>query len=317
MNNNNNDNNNDKSKKIDVNDMHCGFVAVLGAPNAGKSTLVNHFLGTKVSIVSHKVQTTRTIVRGIAINGNAQIVFIDTPGIFKPKKRLEKAMVSAAWTGASDADMVMLLVDAKKGLDEETQNIIANLKKYYESKPKLLVINKIDTIKRDKLLALTAALNDTGIFDETYMISALNGDGTQDLYQSITDHTPKGMWMFPEDQISDMPQRLLAAEITREKVFLKLHDEIPYSIAIDTEQWTENEDGSIRIDQTIYVERETQKQIVLGKSGRKIKSIGSEARLELEEIFECKIHLFLFVKVREKWANDPSQYRQWGLDFNA
>lgn len=302
---------------INENNMHCGFVAVLGAPNAGKSTLVNHFLGTKVSIVSHKVQTTRTMVRGIAINGDAQIVFIDTPGIFNPKKRLEKAMVSAAWMGASDADMVMLLVDAKKGLDEETNSIISNLKEYYKNKPKILVINKVDTIKRDKLLALSSALNDTGIFEETFMISALNGDGTDDLYKNITNRMPKGVWMFPEDQISDMPQRLLAAEITREKVFLRLHDEIPYSIAVDTEGWEEKEDGSIRIDQTIYVERISQKQIVLGKNGRKIKSIGSEARVELEDIFECRIHLFIFVKVREKWANDPAQYSQWGLDFNV
>lgn len=290
-----------------------GFVALVGAPNAGKSTLINHFVGTKVSIVSHKVQTTRTRVLGIAMVDDAQVVFVDTPGIFQqPKRRLERAMVSAAWTGAADADLVCLLVDASRGIDEDTRAIVLKLKE--AGRPAVLALNKIDLIKREKLLVLADELNRLGDFRHTFMISALTGDGTVDLLRYFGEAVPPGPWLFPPDQISDMPERSLAAEITREKVFHQLHQELPYSIAVETENYEEREDGSVRIDQVIYVLREGQRAIVLGKGGRKIKTIGAQAREELEALLGCRVHLFLYVKVRD-WIEDRARYAEWGLDF--
>lgn len=295
----------------------CSFVAVLGAPNAGKSTLVNAFVGTKVSIVSPKVQTTRTRVRGVAMSGNAQIVFIDTPGIFRvAKRRLERAMVAAAWGGAADADRLMLTVDAARGVDDDTRAIIDKLKST-ETKGVILVLNKIDMMERSRLLALADGLFQEGIFDRVFMISAKSRDGVADLLAHLAETAPDGPWMFPEDEVSDLPQRLLAAELTREKVFLNLHEELPYSITVETERWEERPDGSVRIDQTIYVMRDSQRMIVLGKGGSKIRSIGASARKELEELLGRRIHLFLHVTVREQWAEDPSRYREWGLDYNV
>lgn len=295
----------------------CSFVAVLGAPNAGKSTLVNAFVGTKVSIVSPKVQTTRTRVRGVAMSGNAQIVFIDTPGIFRvAKRRLERAMVAAAWGGAADADRLMLTVDAARGVDDDTRAIIDKLKST-ETRGVILVLNKIDLMERSRLLALADGLFQEGIFDRVFMISAKSRDGVADLLAHLEETAPDGPWMFPEDEVSDLPQRLLAAELTREKVFLNLHEELPYSITVETERWEERPDGSVRIDQTIYVMRDSQRMIVLGKGGSKIRSIGASARKELEELLGRRIHLFLHVTVREQWAEDPSRYREWGLDYNV
>lgn len=295
----------------------CSFVAVLGAPNAGKSTLVNAFVGTKVSIVSPKVQTTRTRVRGVAMSGSSQIVFIDTPGIFRvAKRRLERAMVAAAWGGAADADRLMLTVDAARGVDDDTRAIIDKLKST-ETKGVILVLNKIDLIERSRLLALADGLFQEGIFDRIFMISAKSRDGVADLLAHLAETAPDGPWMFPEDEVSDLPQRLLAAELTREKVFLNLHEELPYSITVETERWEERPDGSVRIDQTIYVMRDSQRMIVLGKGGSKIRSIGASARKELEELLGRRIHLFLHVTVREQWAEDPSRYREWGLDYNV
>ncbi len=294
----------------------CGFVAILGAPNVGKSTLLNRIVGTKVSIVSPKVQTTRTRVLGIALEGDTQLIFIDTPGIFQPKRRLDRAMVAAAWGGAGDADHVILLVDAQRGLNPDTQAIIDRLKEQ-EGRKVDLVINKIDLIDKQKLLALTQKLSEQGVFDETFMVSATQGDGVKDLVAYLTAKMPAGPWLFPEDQISDMPMRLLAAEITREKLYLKLHQELPYATTVETETWEEKDDGSVRIEQTIYVERESQRSIVLGKGGKMIKSIGAESRHDLGDMLDTKVHLFLFVKVREKWGDDPGRYNAWGLDFNA
>lgn len=299
----------------------CGFVAVLGAPNAGKSTLVNTLVGTKVSIVSPKVQTTRTRIRGVAMAGQAQVVFIDTPGIFRPKRRLERAMVAAAWGGAADADTLMLLVDVHKAtargqLDDDTRDIIDQLKESGR-KDVLLVLNKIDLIDRPKLLELAASLNEEGIFGEIFMISALKADGAADILAYLAKHVPAGPWMFPEDEVSDLPQRLLAAEITREKVFLRLHQELPYSVLVETDQWEERKDGSARIDQTIYVARDSQKAIVLGKNGSQVKWIGAEARKELEELLERRVHLFIHVKVKENWSEQRANYAAWGLDFDV
>lgn len=295
----------------------CSFVAVLGAPNAGKSTLVNAFVGTKVSIVSPKVQTTRTRVRGVAMSGSSQIVFIDTPGIFRvAKRRLERAMVAAAWGGAADADRLMLTVDAARGVDDDTRAIIDKLKST-EARGVILVLNKIDLMERSRLLALADGLFQEGIFDRVFMISAKSRDGVADLLAHLAETAPDGPWMFPEDEVSDLPQRLLAAELTREKVFLNLHEELPYSITVETERWEERPDGSVRIDQTIYVMRDSQRMIVLGKGGSKIRSIGASARKELEELLGRRIHLFLHVTVREQWAEDPSRYREWGLDYNV
>lgn len=299
----------------------CGFVAVLGAPNAGKSTLTNAMVGTKVSIVSPKVQTTRTRIRGIAMQDNTQIIFIDTPGIFRPKKRLERAMVAAAWAGLADADTVILVIDAqrasgKRGLDEDSSSIIETLKKNgYQDV--ILVLNKVDLVNPPVLLDLAAKLHAEGIFSEVFMISALKERGTADILRYLASRAPLGPYMFPEDEVSDLPMRMLAAEITREKVFLKLYHELPYSITVETDKWTERPDGSVKIDQTIFVARDSQKSIVLGKGGDQIKHIGAAARKELEEILGQKVHLFLFIKVREDWAEDRARYSEWGLDFDA
>ena len=294
---------------------HCGFIAVLGAPNAGKSTLVNRMVGTKVSIVSSKVQTTRTRVMGIAIKENVQLVFIDTPGIFTPKRRLDRAMVAAAWSGAAGADATLLLIDATKGLCRDSENIVARMKG--EHKRAHLVLNKVDKVKKPDLLALTQSLVDLDIFDEVFMISALKGQGVDDLVNYLAAKMPEGPWHFPDDQVSDMTERLLAAEITREKLYLQLHQELPYATTVETETWEERKDGSVKIEQVIYVVRDSQKSIILGKGGQQIKKIGEASRKELEEIFDNRVHLFLFVKVREKWGDDPERYRDWGLDFNA
>ena len=292
-----------------------GFFAIVGAPNVGKSTLLNRLVGTKVSIVSPKVQTTRSRVLGICIEGDAQIIFIDTPGIFKPKRRLDRAMVAAAWGGAGDADGILLLVDASRGFDGDTRNIIKRMEKSRQKA--MLAINKVDLVAKPKLLKLTTELDATGVFSDIFMISAEFGDGVADLMAHLTERVPAGPWLFPEDQISDMPGRLTAAEISREKLYLQLHQELPYAAAVETEAWTENDDGSVRIEQVIYVERSTQKAIVLGKGGKRIKALGQAAREELQEIFERRVHLFLFVKVREKWGDDPERYRDLGLDFDA
>jgi GTP-binding protein Era len=294
----------------------CGFISVIGAPNAGKSTLVNTLVGAKVSIVSPKVQTTRARVMGIVNVGKTQVVFVDTPGIFAPKKRLEKAMVSAAWQGAADAEVILLLIDAGKGkISADARAIIERLQK--QEKKAVLALNKIDMVDKEKLLALAAELNGAGVFTDIYMISALTGDGTQRLLKDLAARMPEGPWNFDADQLSDMPQRLLAAEITREKIFLQLGDELPYASAVETESWDEFDNGSVRIAQTVYVMRDSQKAIVLGKGGARIKKIGEAARKELEEMMERRVHLSLFVKVRENWTDDPARYREWGLDFDA
>jgi len=293
----------------------CGFIAILGAPNVGKSTLVNRMVGAKVSIVSPKVQTTRTRVLGICLANDAQLIFIDTPGVFAPKRRLDRAMVASAWGGAADADSIMMMVDATRGIDADTRIIIDKLRD--QKKTALLVINKIDLVNKQKLLALAETLNETDLFSEIYMISAETGDGVSDLLDRLVERAPSGPWMFPEDQISDMPSRLLAAEITREKLFLQLHQELPYETTVETEGWEERGDGSVTISQVIYVARAGQKGIVLGKGGSKIKSIGESSRRELEGLFDRRVHVKLFVKVREKWADDPERFRDWGLDFNA
>ena len=293
----------------------CGFVALIGAPNAGKSTVTNDFVGSKVSIVSPKVQTTRSLVRGIGIFANTQIIFIDTPGIFKPKRRLDRAMVASSWSGVTDADITVLVVDAKRGFDFETKAIIDKLNQNKQSA--ILLINKIDLVAKEKLLALSAELNRYGNFTETFFVSATTRQCLDDFYRYLSEHLPVSPWFYPEDQISDMPLRILAAEITREKLFLCLHQELPYALTVETELWERREDDSVRCEQTIYVERDNQKVIVLGKGGRMIKKIGQMARCELEELLECKIHLFLFVKVRENWINDPARYKDLQLNFNA
>ena len=292
---------------------HSGFVAMIGATNAGKSTLVNRLVGAKVSIVSHKVQTTRAIVRGIAIHDRAQIVFMDTPGIFKPRRRLDRAMVTTAWGGAKDADFIMLLVDSERGLKGDAQMILEGLKEVHQ--PKILVLNKIDQVSRDVLLQLAAAANDVVSFERTFMISALTGSGCEDVMDYLATTLPEGPWYYPEDQISDLPMRQLAAEITREKLFLRLHQELPYSSHVETEGWEEKKDGSVRIEQVIYVERESQKKIALGKNGDAIKAISMAARKEISQILEQPVHLFLFVKVRENWGDDPERFREMGLEF--
>ncbi|WP_199864771.1 GTPase Era [Rhizobium sp. CFBP 13726] len=292
---------------------HSGFVALIGATNAGKSTLVNRLVGAKVSIVSHKVQTTRAIVRGIAIHNNAQIVFMDTPGIFKPRRRLDRAMVTTAWGGAKDADMIALLIDSERGLRGDADAILEGLKDVHQ--PKLLLLNKIDQVKREDLLALAAAANEKIDFVRTFMISATTGSGCDDLMDYFSTTLPEGPWYYPEDQISDLPMRQLAAEITREKLFLRLHQELPYASHVETEKWEERKDGSVRIEQVIYVERESQKKIALGKNGDAIKAISTASRKELTEILEQPVHLFLFVKVRENWGDDPQRFREMGLEF--
>ena len=292
-----------------------GFVAIVGAPNVGKSTLLNRLVGAKVSIVSPKVQTTRTRVLGICIEGPAQIIFIDTPGIFQPRRRLDRAMVAAAWIGTADADEVLLLVDASRGLDRNTAAIVKKLKR--AERTVILAINKVDLLNKPDLLALAAELNEAGAFTDTFMISAETGDGVADLMALLAGRVAAGRWLFPEDQISDMPGRLTAAEITREQLYLQLHKELPYAAAVETESWKDQDDGSLRIEQVVYVERGSQKAIVLGKKGSRVKSIGEAARKELEEIFGCRVHLFLFVKVRGNWGDDPERYRDLGLNFDA
>jgi GTPase len=291
----------------------CGFVALIGAPNVGKSTLVNALVGSKVTIVSRKVQTTRALIRGIVVENNAQIILVDTPGIFSPRRRLDRAMVSTAWSGAHDADLVCVLIDAREGIDEEADAILNRLAAVRHDR--ILVLNKIDLVAREKLLALAKAANDRLKFARTFMISALSGDGVDDLRRTLAEMVPQGPFHYPEDQMSDAPLRHLAAEITREKIFRQLHQELPYQSTVETESWTERKDKSIRIEQTIFVERESQRKIVLGKGGATIKSIGAEARKEIAEILGQPVHLFLFVKVREGWGDDPDRYREMGLEF--
>jgi GTP-binding protein Era len=293
--------------------VRCGFIALIGAPNAGKSTLINALVGSKVAIVTPKVQTTRTLLRGIAMEGKAQLVFLDTPGIFAPRRRLDRAMVTTAWTGAHDADIVAVLIDAKSGLNDDAEALLKKLEEVRQ--PKLLILNKVDLMEKEKLLALAQAANEAAKFEATFMISATKGDGVADVRQWLASHVPAGPWHYPEDEVSDAPVRQLAAEITREKLYLKLHQELPYQSTVETESWTERKDGSVRIEQTIYVERDSQKKIVLGKAGQSIKAIGEAARRELCDILEKKVHLFLFVKVREGWGDDPERYRQMGLEF--
>ena len=292
----------------------CGFVTLLGAPNAGKSTLVNYAVGVKVSIVSPKVQTTRARIRGIFVKNNCEIILIDTPGIFKPKRRLDRAMVAAAWQDAEYSDLRLLLVDAKRGIDDDTRSIIDSLKK--NKLTAVLVLNKSDLVKPARLVELSARLNEIGFFQETFMLSAATGQGVDLLEDYLMSAMPEGPFMFPADQVSDLPDKLLAAEITREKLYMNLNQELPYISTVQTDSFKEDEKG-VRIDQTIYVEKNNQKQIVIGKNGSMIKKIGIQSRQELEKLFECRVHLFLFVKVREKWAENPEHYRSWGLDFNA
>ena len=293
----------------------CGFVALIGAPNAGKSTITNDFVGSKVSIVSPKEQTTRTTIKGIGIYKNTQIIFLDTPGIFTPKRRLDRAMVASAWTGAGDADITVLVVDAHSGITPQVDEIINKL---VENKQKaVLVLNKIDLLKKEKLLELSAALNEKFRFDETFMISAKNGEHIEEFYAYLSEHLPESPWYYPEEQMSDMPLKLLAAEIVREKLFLYLQQEVPYELTVEPELWQRREDNSIRAEMTIYVQRDSHKIIVLGKNGSMIKKIGQAARKEIEDLLEERVHLFSFVKVRADWGNDPARYSEWGLNFNA
>jgi GTP-binding protein Era len=291
----------------------CGFVALIGAPNAGKSTLTNALVGAKVSIVTPKVQTTRTVIRGIAITGEAQLIFVDTPGIFRPRRRLDRAMVTTAWGSAHDADLVGVMIDTHGDGEAESGDIVARLSEIRQ--PKALILNKVDLVKKETLLALSARLNAGADFEATFMVSALRGSGVGDVRQWFASHVPASPWLYPADQLSDAPQRHLAAEITREKLYLRLHEELPYQSMVETEQWQDRPDGSVRIEQTIYVERESQRKIVLGKGGAAIKGIGADARRELSQVLERPVHLFLFVKVRERWGDDPARYREMGLEF--
>jgi GTP-binding protein Era len=291
----------------------CGFVALIGAPNAGKSTLVNALVGTKVSIVTPKAQTTRTLIRGIAVDGPTQLILVDTPGIFAPRRRLDRAMVGTAWGGARDADIAALVVDSRKGVEDEDEAVIRGLAEVRAAK--LLVLNKVDVVAKPALLALTQMLNERAAFAAIFMISALTGDGVADLKRWLGAHMPAGPWLYPADQIADAPLRQLAAEITREKLYLRLHQELPYQSTVETEVWKELKDGSVRIEQTIYVERESQRKILLGKGGQTIKAIGAAARADIAVAIEQPVHLFLFVKVREGWGDDPERYREMGLEF--
>jgi GTPase len=291
----------------------CGYVALIGAPNSGKSTLLNRLVGAKISIVTPKVQTTRSRVLGIAIEGATQIVFVDTPGIFAPRRRLDRAMVAAAWSGAEDADIIVLLVDAPRGLNDEVRAILDRLKQ--AGRRAVLALNKVDRMNPEKLLPLTASLSAEGIFEPVFMISGLTGSGVEDLRRHLAGALPEGPWLFPEDQLSDMPLRLLAAEVTREQLFLRLHQELPYASTVETEAWEEFKDGSVKITQTIFVQRDSQKAIVLGERGQQIKLLGERARAELEKLLERRVHLFLFVKVREGWLEDRERYQAMGLDF--
>lgn len=293
-----------------------GFAAIIGAPNAGKSTLLNSLVGSKIAIVTHKVQTTRSRIRGIAIEGDTQIVFVDTPGIFKPKRRLDRAMVDAAWGGAGDADAIIAMVDAERGLDSDVERVLEGLRG--QNRKTVLALNKVDALTengREKMLKLAAELNETGLFTEIFMISAMNGSGVADLKRHIAGLMPSGPWHYPEDQLADVPLRSLAAEVTREKLFLRLHDELPYSLTVETESYETKKDGSVRIQQIIFVQRESQRKIALGEGGQTIKTVGTLAREELQEMLGVKVHLFLFVKVRENWGDDRERYREMGLDF--
>jgi GTP-binding protein Era len=294
-------------------DTSCGFIALVGAPNAGKSTLLNSLVGTKVSIVTHKAQTTRSQVRGVVTLDKAQLVFIDTPGIFAPKRRLDRAMVDSAWGGAGDADLVAFIVDAERGITPDLEGLIEGLANI--THPKLLILNKIDTIKNEALLELSQTLNEKLRFEATFMISALKGYGVQDFMDWCVKHIPPGPWHFPEDHLTDLTMAITAAEITREKLFLRVHDEIPYNSTVETESFKIQKDGSYKIDQVIYLSRESHKKIVLGAGGQTIKAIGAESRKELMAMYEVPIHLFLFVKVREKWGDDPERYREMGLEY--
>ncbi|HET9618672.1 MAG TPA: GTPase Era [Pseudolabrys sp.] len=294
-------------------DTRCGFVALIGAPNAGKSTLLNALVGSKVTIVSHKVQTTRALIRGITIVDRSQLIFVDTPGIFAPKRRLDRAMVTTAWSGAHEADLVGVLIDARKGLDEDNEAILERLAEV--KPPAILILNKVDLVAKEVLLTLAQRANEKARFEATFMISALSGDGVADLKRWLASRVPGGPWLYPPDQMSDAPMRQLAAEITREKLFERLHQELPYHATVETEQWKDLRGNAVRIEQTIYVERESQRKIVLGKGGAAIKAIGEASRREIEKITEGKVHLFLFVKVREGWGDDPERYRAMGLEF--
>ncbi|HTH35186.1 MAG TPA: GTPase Era [Xanthobacteraceae bacterium] len=291
----------------------CGFVALIGTPNAGKSTLANALVGSKVSIVTPKVQTTRALVRGIAIEGAAQLIFVDTPGIFSPRRRLDRAMVATAWGSTHDADVVALLIDAHKGVLDDDDAILRTISDLRA--PKVLVLNKVDLVKKPALLALAQSLNERMAFAVTFMISARSGDGVADLRRWLAVNVPAGPWLYPEDQISDAPLRQLAAEITREKLYLRLHQELPYQSTVETDVWKELRDGAVRIEQTIYVERESQRKIVLGKAGQAIKAIGAAARADIAAAIEQPVHLFLHIKVREGWGDDPERYREMGLEF--
>ncbi|WP_170775330.1 GTPase Era [Ruegeria lacuscaerulensis] len=292
-----------------------GFIALIGEPNAGKSTLLNRMVGAKVSIVTHKVQTTRARIRGVAMEGDAQLVFVDTPGLFKPRRRLDRAMVAAAWGGAADADVVVLMIEAHRGITEGVERILEGLEEIGQSRTVALAINKIDKVPSEKLLALTSDLNARYSFSETFMISAEKGHGVDDLRQWLARELPEGPWLYPEDQIADLPLRMIAAEMTREKLTLRLHQELPYQLTVETENWEERKDGSAKIDQVIYVMRDGHKGIVLGKRGETIKAVSQAARAELEEFLDRKIHLFLQVKVRPNWLEESERYSEMGLDF--
>jgi GTP-binding protein Era len=292
-----------------------GFVALIGEPNAGKSTLTNTLVGAKVSIVTHKVQTTRARIRGVALDGDAQIVLVDTPGLFQPRRRLDRAMVAAAWSGAADADVIVLLIEAHRGITPGVERILAELENVGRNRPVALAINKIDRVKSDVLLALTSDMNDRFPFEKTFMISAEKGYGVEDLRHWLAEKMPEGPWLYPEDQIADLPLRMIAAEMTREKLTLRLHQELPYQLTVETENWEERPDGSARVDQVVYVARDGHKGIVLGKKGETIKAVSQAARAELEEFLGRKIHLFLQVKVRPNWLEEAARYSEMGLDF--
>lgn len=299
--------------ELDSSQTRCGFVALIGAPNAGKSTLMNRLVGSKISIVTHKVQTTRAVIRAVAMHEGCQIIFVDTPGIFNPRRKLDEAMVSTAWGSARDADISVCLIDVERGVTEDIEKLVGNMKNV--GGKVVLLLNKIDRIPRDELLALTEKVNGIFEFSETFMVSALNGDGCEDFMDYLAKALPFGPYMYPEDQISDLPLRMLAAEVTREKIYLRLHQELPYATHVETEAWEEKKDGSVKISQVVYVERESQKKIIIGKNGATIKAISTAARKDLNELVEQPVHLFLFVKVRENWSDDPDRYREIGLEF--